>query len=189
MNPKTISRYFLPIMLLSSLLGTATLALAQTPTVNWVQWTSPGSFPNSAADGYGGGFIYASGTTGSLQPLGGGSDITITIAGEVIQDPTYQGYGSDFTTSAVNSIWSQSYTSNPPGMQTPSVFLSSNVPTLPSNGSYIGISGLGIQSQTISFSTPVQNLIMNIWSLGGGPNTATWIFNQPFLLLSGGSNS
>ena len=30
---------------------------------------------------------------------------------------------------------------------------------------------------------------MNIWSLGGGPNTATWIFNQPFLLLSGGSNS
>jgi hypothetical protein len=62
----------------SALLGS--FAMAQ--TVNWVNWTAPGSYPSSVSGG-GATINYASGANGTLT-LPNSTAVTATLTGEVI---------------------------------------------------------------------------------------------------------
>jgi len=57
-------------------------------------------------------------------------------------------------------------------------------PPSPTTGIFIYAGGYGQPYQTISFSQPVSNIVFNVFSLGSGGTTATWEFNQPFVVLS-----
>lgn len=145
--------------------------------VNWADWDAPGSYPLSAstlpATGWWGNSIeYAGGTTGSIT-LPDSSVVGITFTGEILQD----GGASLFTSSNVGSLWVST-------QGTPSAYISASVPSLPPTATQIGLSGYGNTTQTLSFSAPVENIVLIIRSLGSSSIPASWTFTQPFVVLS-----
>lgn len=145
---------------------------------NWINWTAPASYPNSASGG-GYNYSYASGATGSLIFPDIGT-VTTTLSGEIL-DPTFvPGYSSAFGTST-DVFWADA---NEGG----TTYISENVPALPPNSDRIAVAGYAIATQTLTFSQPVTNLVMNIWSLGRPGEPGTWNFDSPFVVLSSNSN-
>ena len=60
----------------------------------------------------------------------------------------------------------------------------SDYATPPTNGDHIGLIGAGSLTQTITFSEPVRDIVMAVYSLGNSGNTASWDFSQDFSILS-----
>lgn len=158
------------LALAALLLATAATSRAAV-TVNWIEWTDPGSYPDFNNTGLFP-YNYASGTTGSIT-LPNSSVVGVTLSGEVMGS-----YGASAFGTSDNSFW-DGYNYNG------STYTSTNVPTLPTNSDRIGVAGYGIPVQTLTFSSPVSNIVMDIWSLGDDQgNMGTWVFNQPFVILT-----
>ena len=134
---------------------------------NWVAWDNPGSFPYADTNAWYN-YNYATSANGTIALPAGGS-VGVSLTGEVAG-------GSAFGQSS-NAVWS---TSNAEG----STFLSANVPQLPPNGDYINLEGWDYPTQTLTFSNPVSNLVMNVISMGSSGNMGSYQFNNPFVILS-----
>jgi hypothetical protein len=132
-------------------------------TSSWATWNNPGSFPLNS-----GIYDYAPSTTGSLT-LPDLSTVNLTVSGEVAS------WDSTFGPTTGATKWD----SYPAG-----TFTSANVPSLPSNGDYIFEGGYGNPTESLTFSRPVQNITMNIWSLGSPNTVGAFQFDQPFVVLS-----
>jgi hypothetical protein len=152
-----------------ALLGTVITASAQSVISSWTTWTSPGSFPYNATFTGNNSYSYNTTATGSLT-MPDSTSVAVTLHGEV--SDTLSSFGGS---SPNSDIWS----SFPNG-----TFTSANVPTLPDTGDDIFAGGFGVGTQTITFSRPVSDIVFNIFSLGGGGTTASWQFDQPFVVLS-----
>lgn len=152
------------------LLATAATSRAAI-TLNWIDWTDPGSYPGFNSDGPWP-YTYANGTTGSIT-MPDTSTVGVTLSGEILGD-----YGASAFGTTDNSYWA-GYNYNG------TTYISENVPDLPTNSDRIGVGGYAIPSQNLTFSSPVSNIVMNIWSLGDDQgNLGTWAFDQPFVILS-----
>ena len=180
-------------------------ALAGT-ALPWIVWDAPASYGNSGS-GIGGDSVtynynYAGGTTGTMT-LADSSVIYVRLTGEVV-DPTLNGTvvptGGGFcgpSGFSQNGTTISNYWSQVPGTDG-NTFTSLNVPTVPTNGDHIGLIGGtgGIQTQTVEFfsdaamttATSVSDIVLLVVSLGGGPNIASWTFNQDFTILSDNAN-
>ena len=159
------------------------------PTVNWIAWTDPGSFPNS------GSFLesplyppytynYATEALGSIT-MPDSSIVFVKLAGEVVRKDGNAG-PSGFGVSG-SGYWSGRLYSG-----SGQAYISTNVPNLPNNGDRIGVVGNYVASQSLSFYSDsnrtqpvnVSNIVMNIYSLGGPTLLGAWDFNQVFSILS-----
>jgi hypothetical protein len=140
-------------------------------TTSWVDWVDPGSYPEY----YSGGiypYNYATGTNGTIT-MPDNSTVNVTLAGEIMGS-----YGASAFGTTDNAFWSNANYNG-------TTYISTNVPTLPTNSDRIGVAGSGLPTQTLTFSSGVTNILMNIWSLGDDQgNMGTWRFNQPFVILS-----
>ena len=146
---------------------------AATPVTNWIVWTAPSGYPNTATGGAVP-YSYASGVGGTLDFPGIGN-VTTSLSGEVI-DASFSPNSSAFGTST-DTFWANANTGG-------TTYISANVPSLPPNSDRIAVAGYGLSTQTLTFSQPVTNLVMNIWSLGTVVNPGTWSFDSPFVVLS-----
>jgi hypothetical protein len=134
---------------------------------NWVNWSAPSSYIS------GSGISYASGTTGTIQ-LPNGDIVNVSLSGEILGSFSASVFGS-----GSNTFWSgKNYNNN--------TYLSANVPNLPTNSDRIGLSGYAVPLQTLTFSQPVSNIVMNVWSMGADviDGINSYSFNQPFTILS-----
>ncbi len=150
---------------------------------NWVEWTAPASFPNTATwFGLDRTITYnhTNGLTGTLAlPTGG--FVTVTQQGEVNDD-------SCFFTDATPcpGYWNQVGTWN----SVSGAWTSSTVPNLPPNSQLVAQTGISGTNQRISFSAPISNMTMNIFSLGsisfnGSIGvTVSFTFNRDFEIVS-----
>jgi hypothetical protein len=134
---------------------------------NWVNWSAPSSYIS------GSGISYASGTTGTIQ-LPNGDIVNVSLSGEILGSFSASVFGS-----GSNTFWSEKNYNN-------NTYLSANVPNLPTNSDRIGLSGYAVPLQTLTFSQPVSNIVMNVWSMGADviDGINSYSFNQPFTILS-----
>ena len=72
--------------------------------------------------------------------------------------------------------------------QAAGVYTSAVAGNAPTDSSLIALSDSG-NLHTITFSTPVSNLIFDEFSLGGGGTTTSYTFDTPFTVLSCGASS
>ncbi len=159
------------------LLWTAQVA-AHAQTVNWVTWTNPGSYPsNNPAPNYN----YTNSASGSLT-LPDNTVVTVTLTGEVTQYSCF----TTTITACPNGYWRNiggwgGTTYAPAGTYT-----SANVPSLPTNANMIAQAGHvpAVARHTLTFSQPVTNIVMPVFSLGGGAGLSAYRFDQDFTLLS-----
>lgn len=164
-----MNRRKLPVLFLLTLCMTAA---SQAAIVNWINWTAPASYPNSASIGLNN-FNYASGTTGSIL-MPNNEVVGITLSGEILNPAQFESSGFGISS---NAYWvERNYNGT--------TYISANVPSLPSNGDRIAVAGSGIATQTLTFAEPVSNIVMNIWSLGRPTDLGSWRFTQPFAILS-----
>lgn len=138
---------------------------------NWATWTLPSSYPYVAT----GGAIssrYASGAVGSVVNPVGGATINLTLSGEV-----------NSTSSTSTGNWSSTY---PSGTTPTSTYGSAHVSTLPAGAmiTQTGYTTDALKAHTLTFSSTVSNVLMSIWSLGGGSSVSALTFSQPFQILS-----
>jgi len=141
----------------------SSFAMAQ--TVNWLNWTAPGSYPSSVSGG-GTTINYASGSL----TLPDSTVVTATLTGEVISQ-------SCFTSPCTSGFsWA--------GTGASSTYRSTNVPSLPPNNNLIAQSGYANASHTLTFSQPVTNVVMNVYSLGNPSSQSAYQFTQDFVILS-----
>ena len=145
---------------------------------NWVNWTQP-TFSSTASTAplsgwWGSSYSYAPSVSGTLAIPNSTNSVNVTLTGEAVGS----GGASVFTANAPDTwaYWGGN----------PSAFISSNVPSLPSTDTRIGLAGWGSASQTLTFSQPVSNIVMIIATLGQPGDSATWTFTQPFVILSDG---
>ena len=153
-----------------------TNAEAQAVTVNWVNWTDPVSYPFSNATPF---YTYSNGASGTITLPSGGT-VSVTLSGEVLSQSCFV---SNYSTAgcpggywpAVGG-WGVSAT-YPSG-----TFTSARVPVLPSTQSMIAQAGS--VTHTLTFSQPMTNVVMNVFSLGGGGTLSAYVFDQNFNVLS-----
>lgn len=174
---------------LMSSTSVTTVRAVPAPTVNWISWTEPVSFPNS------GSFLespqfppytynYATQALGSIT-MPDASTVFVKLDGEVVRKDGNAG-PSGFGVSG-STYWSGRLYSG-----SGQAYRSTNVPDLPGNGDRIGVVGNYVAAQTLSFYSDsnrtqpvnVSNIVMNIYSLGGPPLLGAWDFNQVFSILS-----
>ena len=159
----------------------------------WINWTAPSGYPNSVtwmpSDRPPVTYSYTSSLSGTLNLPQGGS-VTVTQSGEVTNEScfasTYAGCGNYW--GSING-WTA-----PAGSQGfpagPDAYVSATIPNLPDNPQFIGLTGMSSTTQTFTYSAPVRNIIMNIFSLGstavfGGVGvTVAYSFNQDFEIVS-----
>lgn len=116
------------------------------------------------------------------------STSNVTLTGEIVNPASWawatpgsiygapSGFASDPGTTTSN------YWDTRPGTNA-STYTSDNA-TPPTNGDHIGLVGSGSLNQSITFSSPVSNIVMTIYSLGANTVPASWDFNQDFVILS-----
>ncbi len=160
------------LLAFAGLLLATTSSLQSAVVLNWINWNAPGSYPNSSSLGIYN-FNYATGTTGTIL-MPNNTPVSITLSGEILNPSQFDSSGFGI---ASNSYWVDR---NHAG----STYISANVPTLPSNGDRIAVAGSGNPIQTLTFSQPVSNIVMNVWSLGRPSDLGSWRFDQPFAILS-----
>jgi len=97
--------------------------------------------------------------------------ITVSYSGEVDRYSTVNNLGTNY-------LWTPA-----------STYTNSLVPVLPGTSDIIRLGGgLGI-TNTLTFSTPVDGLILDITSVGSiSGTTNSFVFNQPFTILSQGGD-
>jgi hypothetical protein len=178
-----------------SLTTVATPAEARTPTVNWIEWTPPSDYPESATNPN---YDFAASAEGVLT-LPGGRVVYVLLTGEIV-DPgaatdACVGYGgpSGFTS---NDTTCPTYWQQVPDSGLGAAFTSNNVPSsqLPPNGDHIGLIGAadGNPTQKLEFfsdperetPTSVSNIVMLIASMGNVNLEASWDFTQDVVVLS-----
>jgi len=136
----------------------------------WVNWTgAPGSYPNTMTTPNGS-EPYATSASGTLYEPTLGQTINVTYSGEVY------GTKSEFNGSGANEdIFNY-----------PSTYLGSTVTTLPPSGNYISLTGYSGLTNTLTFSSPVTNLVMAISSLGSAVTPGSFNFNRTAVIASSG---
>lgn len=118
--------------------------LASAQIVNWMNWTPPSSYGQTAnytSFGFPATYAYALGVNGSLT-LPNGTVVTASLTGEVLS----------------NSIF----------------------PSLVSQAGYSPHA-----DHILTFSQTVNNVLMNVGSLGNGGQQSAYRFNQDFVILTG----
>ncbi len=81
---------------------------------------------------------------------------------------------------------------NYPSWMPASTYAAGTVSNAPSPNNIIGLTGgPGTGTQTVTFSKPVVDPVMAIWSLGNAGNTAQFVFlaNEPFSVEAGGPSN
>ncbi len=155
---------------LVALVGLSLTSFGQITTNTWVKWESP-SFDKTVDTGDYGTIDYASVVTGTLYNVNNAATVNVTYTGEATQWSAFNGSGL----SGVVDMWGNS-----------STYLNSSVTTAPTYGNYIALSGYSRVTNTLTFSAPVQNILMSIASLGSPGTQGSYEFNQPFITLSSG---
>lgn len=159
-------------------------AQAQT-TVNWMNWTAPGSYPsrfNNAPTQPGGApYDYINGATGSLT-LPDNTVVGVTLTGEVMQ---YSCFAAAIT-SCQTGWWRSQGGWGPNAAYAAGTFTSAKVPTVPNNANLITQAGYvpSVARHTLTFSQPVTNIVMTVASLGGTAGLSAYRFDEDFTLLS-----
>lgn len=158
---------------------TAGTQWANAQTVNWMVWNAPASYESFYAPQN---FSYTNGATGQLT-LPSGTVVYFEMTGEVIQYSCFAASSSSCP-GYFGSIggW---------GGYPPGTFTSTNVPSLPPDANEIAQTGYTNPLHTITFysdaartiPTTVENIVMNVYSLGGGSQSA-YRFTQNFEILS-----
>ncbi len=146
----------------------ATHALpAHAQVVNsWVTWTgAPSSYPLTT--GPGGSVEYATAASGSLFDPTTSQTLSVSLNGEIAS-------WSEFNNPTGTNMWNF-----------PATYLSDSVTTLPPRGNFITYTGYSGRTNTLTFSSPVTNLLMSIASLGGG-NPGSYKFSRPAVVVSSG---
>lgn len=137
-------------------------------TANWVVWTNfPASYGSSVTVG-GTSYAYATSASGYIIDPNDNITTLVSYSGEV-----------NSATASKFAIWANS-----------STYTSSTVSNLPSpNNSYIALTGYPNLTNTLTFSRPIKNFVMNIASLGAGGAgiNASYNFNSAPVLLSHGA--
>ena len=136
-----------------------------TPEVYWVQWNSPSSYPFTSP------YNHARATTGKIN-IPGGVQIDVTLSGEILKNV------SAFGVNDGGLFWGP-----------PNVYKSSIVPSLPNNSDHISIDGRAFPAQKINFTSAglakeVSNIVMFIWSLGSPGDSAKYMFENDFDVLT-----
>ena len=175
---ESISGLLRPMAALFTLLVAlfATNVKAQAITVNWLNWTAPATYPLSNS---GPPYNYANGASGTIT-LPDGSVVNATLTGEVLDQ-------SCFTVSSTNcpsGYWRSVGGWGPSGTFPAGTFTSSNVPSVPPTANVIVQAGYQSATHTLTFSRPVTNLVMNVFSLGGGGSVSAYVFDRDITVLS-----
>jgi hypothetical protein len=137
-------------------------------TATWMTWNAPASFPFDDN-----GTPYATSTTGII-PFSDSTQIGVSLQGPILghtfnNSPAGWWESNPFIFSSAASTWTSATVSN-----------------LPSNSDLLltsdNIGGLN----TLTFSQPVERLVMNIVTMGtwNGTIPATWAFDHAFTVLS-----
>ena len=139
---------------------------------NYADWTSPGSFPytNTAVST----IKYSSGATGTVVNPNNGRNVNITLTGEVERD--YSSFNGVFRGGA---SW---YSSE----HSVTTYDFSGGEFDPAGQDRIVQSGFTLQqyrAHTITFSEPVDGVVMAIWSLGSGADLSELLFSEDFEIL------
>ena len=158
-----------------------------TPTLNWIRWTNPG-FPRTDGSLPQPGYLpytfnYATEALGEITMPDQQSMVFVKLNGEIASGG---GTPSAFGTTE-DSYW-RSLTNT----QGSGAYISTNVPTLPTNSDRIGVIGSSVPTQSLTFYSDrahtlpvnVSNIVMNIYSLGAPGTPGAWDFNQVFSILS-----
>jgi hypothetical protein len=134
----------------------------------WVNWTgAPDSYPNTMTTPWGN-KTYATLGTGTLFDPNTSQTINVTYSGE---------------------IYSESEFNDPSGtdwFNFSGAYLSNAVSTLPPRGNFIAVTGYSGLTNTLTFSSPVTNLLMAIGSLGNGSVPGSLVFDRNAVILSSG---
>jgi hypothetical protein len=169
--------------------GSPSGTAASVPTLSWIKWTAPGSFPQTGTQGADA-YTYATGTTGSIV-MPDGSTVYVSIEGEIVDcGGSPRGCGASGFGTTNNGWWTGLFDSDGGN-----VFLSDNVPSLPTNSdriAMVGNSNGGVPTQTLRFFSDaartipvdVSNIVMNIYSVGSRSLTGVWNIGQNFDILS-----
>jgi hypothetical protein len=145
-------------------------------TATWMTWNEPSSFPFSDN-----GLAYATQTTGVI-PFADGTQISVNLQG-TIYSPSTTSQPSETTFNNSPQGWWQG---GPFIFSSPSAtWTSATLSNLPSNSDRIELGNIG-GVQTMTFSEPIERLVMNIVTLGTGVGgvSGTWVFDQTFTILS-----
>ena len=134
----------------------------------WVNWTgAPDSYPNTMTTPSGN-KNYATLGTGTLFDPNTSQTIDVTYSGEIYSE-------SEFNLSS-GTDW----------FDFPDAYLSDSVSTLPPRGNFIAVTGYSGLVNTLTFSSPVTNLLMAIGSLGNGNTPGSLVFDRNAVVLSSG---
>ena len=188
---RTLARVITAVLLVvTGMALSAPAAMTQAtsgPTLNWIEWTNPGSFPESSAviqpNNLPYSFTFAREAVGAITISA--TAVYVKLTGE-IASPSSVSNPSGFGTGN-NGYWSSRGFSG-----SGQAFQSANVPSLPPNGDRIGVVGSSVSAQTLSFYSDaartvpvsVSNIVMNIWSLGAPGGPGAWDFDRDFSILS-----
>jgi hypothetical protein len=135
----------------------------------WVNWTgAPGSYPNSMTTPNGS-EPYATSASGTLFDPNTNSTINVTYSGEV------------YSASEFNNPTGTNWFANT------GTYLSSYVSTLPPRGNFIALTGYSGLTNTLTFSSPVTNLLMAMGSLGNSGTPGSLVFSRPAVVVSSGA--
>jgi hypothetical protein len=180
-------------MVLGLLVFGSTNSLGQaTGNATWINWTAPASYPSSAtwmpSDRPAVTYSYTSSLSGTLAFPGGGGSVNVSQTGEVTNESCFAA-----TAAGCENYWGTTIGgwAGGPG---PAAYLSGSVPNLPDSPTLIALTGMSSQNQSFTFSAPVRNIVMNVFSLGstgvfGGVGvTVAYTFNQDFEIVSQASD-
>jgi hypothetical protein len=157
---------------ITSLLAIGAMALgiqsASAALNYWVNWTgAPGSYPNTM-NTPAGTKNYATLATGTLFDPVTNQNISVTYTGEVFNESEFNNPGG---TDMFNF---------------PGTYLGSTVTTLPPAGNYITLTGYSGLTNTLTFGSPVTNLLMAVASLGSNELSSTYNFDRTATVVSSG---
>ncbi len=158
------------LIAIAALAGLALTSYGQITTNTWVKWETP-TFDKKVNTGSYGVIDYASVVTGILYNVNNAATVNVTYTGEATQWSAFNGSGP----SGVVDMWGISSTYTNPA-----------VTTAPTYGNYIALTGYSGVTNTLTFSAPVQNILMSIGSMGSPATLGSYNFNEPFTILSSG---
>lgn len=130
-----------------SFLGLSFTASGDVITNTWVSWTTP-TFDKTVDTGSYGEIGYASVVAGTLYNVNNGSTINVTYHGEATEWSAFNGESQA-------PVW---------GMWGESTYLNSAVTTAPTYGDYIALTGYSGVTNTLTYSAPVENILMPVAS-------------------------
>ena len=154
--------------LLAAGIAAISLQSASAALNSWVNWTgAPGSYNLTMSTGASN-LNYANSASGTLFDPNTNSTINVTYSGEV------------YSLSEFNNTNGTNWFANT------GTYLNSVVSTLPPRGNFIAVTGYSGLTNTLTFSSPVTNLLMSIGSLGNTGTQGRLVFNRNAVVVSSG---